>query len=200
MNAQQLLRFFADHYDFERASQYLADPEVRFFAKSWLVVELGQLLIQHYPDAQHEFAPRYLLDEQYLHYREKDDRVEACNKRTASYADFSIRQASSPLWCEIFSIHQEQFRQRRERQKMAMNMARVDAFQHYLKREKVCLISALWGTFGTQDSALLAEFDNESQCTYALDSARQGSGQISRLCQIDKKAGPRLILTVYMPK
>lgn len=200
MNAQQLLGFFAEHYDFQRANQYLADPEIRAFAKSWLTVELGQTLLQHVPNARLAYTPRYADHESYLHYREKDDQIDICNKRAASYADFSIGQAQKSVWYEVFFIHEQQFRLARERQKMHMNMARVTAFQRYLQGDQVCLLSVLWGAFDTRDAALLAEFDHPSLCTYALDSLRQGSGQISRLCQIDKQAKPRLILAAYMPK
>ncbi len=200
MNAQQLLTFFAEHYDFQRANQYLADPEIRAFAKSWLTVELGQTLQQHHPNSNLTYTPRYTANDNYLHYQEKADQIEVCSKRQASYADFGIRQEHKSVWYEIFSMHEQQFRHARERQKMHMNMARVTTFQRYLQGDQICLLSVLWGAFDTQDAAMLAEFDHRSRCTYALDSQRTGSGQISRLCQIDKQANPRLILAAYMPK
>ncbi|MEI8631864.1 hypothetical protein P4S72_06780 [Vibrio sp. PP-XX7] len=137
--------------------------------------------------------PRYQANQQPLRYRENTAHVEPCDKRFASYADFSITHGQQRLWIEVFLFIKHGFISKKKGIKcMQIFVVSPLSGMRYQKIGYDYLVF-LWGTFDVRDAALLAEFDHEQCCTYALDTAARGSGQISRLCQIRKSGEPRLI-------
>lgn len=197
MDHQQLLQFFAKHDSFDRANRCLCNPQLRHFAQPWLAVELSQSLMQ-LPEAQGvNFSEKYQLDDQFLRCLPKTYQVEACEKRYASSADLALITPDRTIWFEVKMVHQDHLESNREIQRLQDDFERVDAFNRYLTQHRATLLLGIWGSFNNQQMKVFSQFDNQSRCSYVLDSRATGSSQISRLCQLQREGEPRFFLAIY---
>lgn len=197
MLQQTLLAQLATAYDFKKANQITKLPQTSPFIRAWMAVDLSQPLADSVHADSIDFAAQYQQGEEHFKYNAKSNLVESCDKRFASKADLKLITAKKNIWIEFHMLHENDLPIKKERDKLYADAKRVSALRQALPQDDVILLIGLWGSVSNADMHYFQPLDNNSQCTYVIDSSLSGSTQISRLSQMKKTADKRFLLAAY---
>ncbi len=214
MQAQPFLTLFQNLYSFERANHIFAQQNLKHCWKHWLTAEMVYALGQNPSTSNIEIDSLYQTkgvnivspdnsqdrkteESAYLSYKAGDEKAKIVDKRSASKSDFSFKFDKQTVFVEVRCSHMPVFFQAKEFRKFTDDIQRVQALKKANGSSAIITVFALYGRFENKDMKKLEPLDNNTCCSYVLDSGLSGSTSIARLSHMQREGEPRTLIMAH---
>ena len=203
MNSQAFLSLVQSEYDFTRANAILSETNLKNCWKQWLTAELVHLFNQSdksfvtYTDVHYPAKTEKADEPAFLSYQAGKGVSAVAEKRHGSRCDFSITQADHTVYCEIRGANASLFSKNKDLVKFESDIERIEALKAANPSLNILSIFVFYGAFSGKAIEAFQPMDNNTRCSYVLDSRLTGSTSIARLSHLDRNGDERVCVAAF---